>query len=324
MSPNAIKRFTRAELYDLVWSQPMTKIASSFGFSDVWLKKICNKHDIPVPGRGYWRRIETGKRGRKPTLRTLKEEEAISIAIHQAAKEKSVSDLEAVEAQKIFEQRDENRIRVPDILERPHSITAATRKNLRAQKPDEYGMLKCAQPGLFSIRVGPASVDRALCILDALLKAADRRGFRVENEADERAQGHVLVNGEAISFLIDEPSERNAHHLTDVEKARQAKGMLWGVQTYDYVPTGKLTLRVQTPYSSGIQGTFRDIARKRVEERLNEVIVAMVHVAEWTKVSRQKHAEKQSRVDAENARRADIRRRQQDVTGPHGVAHYGC
>jgi hypothetical protein len=125
MSPNAIKRFTRAELYDLVWSQPMTKIASSFGFSDAWLKKICNKHDIPVPGRGDWRRIETGKRGRKPTLRTLKEEKPISIAIHQAAKEKSVSDLDAVEAQKIFEQRDENRIRVPDILERPHSITAA-------------------------------------------------------------------------------------------------------------------------------------------------------------------------------------------------------
>ncbi len=121
-----------------------------------------------------------------------------------------------------------------------------------------------------------------------------------------------MVNGEAISFLIDEPSERNDHRLTNEEKARQSKGTLWGVQKYDYVPTGKLTLRVQTPYSSGIQGTFRDIARKKIEERLNDVIVAMVHVAEWTKVSRQKHAEKQRRVDAENARRADIRQRQQD------------
>jgi hypothetical protein len=173
MRPSGIKRFTRTELYDLVWSQPLTKIASSFGFSDVWLKKICKKYDIPVPGRGYWRRIETGKQGRKPTLRTRKEEEPISVTIYPKTKEESVSDLEAVEAQKIFEQRDENRINVPDILERPHSITAATRKQLRAQKPDEYGMLKCAQPGLFSLRVGPASADRALGILDALLKAAN-------------------------------------------------------------------------------------------------------------------------------------------------------
>src|SRR5438045_1446917 len=62
------KRFTREELYDLVWSEPMTKAAQRFGMSDVGLKKICVKNSVPVPARGYWRRLEVGKGTRRPPL----------------------------------------------------------------------------------------------------------------------------------------------------------------------------------------------------------------------------------------------------------------
>jgi hypothetical protein len=43
-------RVSRQALSDIVWSEP-----------DVALAKICRKLDIPYPGRGYWRRIQTGK-----------------------------------------------------------------------------------------------------------------------------------------------------------------------------------------------------------------------------------------------------------------------
>lgn len=55
--------FTRKELYDLVWSQPMRAVAATIGISDVALAKHCKKADIPVPIRGYWAR----KKARKPT-----------------------------------------------------------------------------------------------------------------------------------------------------------------------------------------------------------------------------------------------------------------
>jgi len=132
MSPQSIKRFTRKQLFDLVWSQPMTNAASTFGFSDVWLKKVCRKHGIPVPGRGYWRRIEAGKRSRKPPPRAHKDEESISITVHGKVKERSVTDLTAVEVQNALKQLDENRIHTSGTLERLHSITAATRKHLLA------------------------------------------------------------------------------------------------------------------------------------------------------------------------------------------------
>ncbi|WP_157874614.1 hypothetical protein [Streptomyces sp. AcH 505] len=53
--------FTRKQLYDLVWSQPMTTVAASVGISDVALAKHCKKANIPVPSRGYWARKEAGK-----------------------------------------------------------------------------------------------------------------------------------------------------------------------------------------------------------------------------------------------------------------------
>lgn len=55
------REFTRKELYELVWSQPMRSIASDVGISDVALAKHCKRADIPVPPRGYWARKQAGK-----------------------------------------------------------------------------------------------------------------------------------------------------------------------------------------------------------------------------------------------------------------------
>jgi hypothetical protein len=46
-------RLNREELYEQVWSTPMTKLAKQYQISDVGLAKICKKLKIPVPGRGY-------------------------------------------------------------------------------------------------------------------------------------------------------------------------------------------------------------------------------------------------------------------------------
>ena len=44
----------REDLYALVWSEPMVKVARRFGISDVGLAKACRRHKIPLPGRAYW------------------------------------------------------------------------------------------------------------------------------------------------------------------------------------------------------------------------------------------------------------------------------
>jgi len=56
---------TRQELYDLIWSQPAKTIAPNFGISDVALSKLCEKHEIPQPPRGYWAKVAAGRAAAK-------------------------------------------------------------------------------------------------------------------------------------------------------------------------------------------------------------------------------------------------------------------
>jgi hypothetical protein len=54
-------KFTRLELYQLVWSEPLRRLAQRFGISDVAIAKRCRKSNIPLPGKGYWAKKEAGK-----------------------------------------------------------------------------------------------------------------------------------------------------------------------------------------------------------------------------------------------------------------------
>ena len=45
---------TREELYELVWSMPMTRASKQLGVSDVMLGRVCRERRVPRPPQGYW------------------------------------------------------------------------------------------------------------------------------------------------------------------------------------------------------------------------------------------------------------------------------
>jgi len=55
-------RLTRSELHNLVWSQPMQRLAKQFSVSDVALAKSCRRAEIPMPKRGYWANHKPAKK----------------------------------------------------------------------------------------------------------------------------------------------------------------------------------------------------------------------------------------------------------------------
>jgi hypothetical protein len=64
--------FTRAELYDLVWSRPRTALAKELGVSDVAIGKHCARANVPTPAVGYWAKLSAGgKPVRLPLLLRL-------------------------------------------------------------------------------------------------------------------------------------------------------------------------------------------------------------------------------------------------------------
>jgi hypothetical protein len=82
-------RVTRRQLYELVWDQPMTKLAAQFGLSDVGLRKICHKHRVPTPPVGYWAKKAHGKRVTTKPLPNVEDEGEIIIRESSASNEPS-------------------------------------------------------------------------------------------------------------------------------------------------------------------------------------------------------------------------------------------
>jgi hypothetical protein len=130
------KQFSRQELYDLVWSTAMTTLAKQFGMSDVGLRKICVKHEIPTPPAGYWAKLQFGKKVKKIPLPAatdgVRDRVFVSIyTVRQLPQAVITADLKAREILT-------DPIAVPPSPpNRPHRVTSVTMRILKAGKADD-------------------------------------------------------------------------------------------------------------------------------------------------------------------------------------------
>jgi hypothetical protein len=65
---SAMTTISRQDLFDKVWSGPVTRVAAEFGVSDTAVRKMCRRHGIPVPSRGYWAQVAAGRTFPRPKL----------------------------------------------------------------------------------------------------------------------------------------------------------------------------------------------------------------------------------------------------------------
>jgi hypothetical protein len=311
-----IVNLTREELYRLVWSEPMTKVAARYELSDQGLKKICLKHRIPVPGRGYWQKLQSGGKAAPIALPKMTKEEPIVIRIRlkQPAQEAQMDD-EATRAEQPF-----GPVHVLETLERPHAITRSMRDELKRAKGvkfrnkvgDEYGAIHCIEPDGFLLRIHPNSEGRALRIIDAFVKACVVRGFGFKpgkRGARIGGQMRILVDDEEIEVAFEEKMRRESHKPTADEIARRKRSQFVYAPTYDYVPTDMLSIKIGPSYSSGLQSTWADTRHQRIDDRLNDVFVGIRRLSRWRKEERRKDAERQVRFEEVQRARAELRSR---------------
>ncbi len=74
-------RLTREQLYEKVWQTPVVKLAEAFGVSDVAIHKVCEKHAVPKPPRGYWAQLAFGKELERPPLGPVADPELNDVVI---------------------------------------------------------------------------------------------------------------------------------------------------------------------------------------------------------------------------------------------------
>lgn len=265
------EEYDRALLLDEVWAEPVTLVALRYGLSDVGLKKLCRRLQVPTPVRGHWAKVKCG-RGipPKPRLKAYNGDPRYllkPLKVHRPRSETTELVDERLAAVVAYEQDPAHLIKVPTRGTRWHPLVAATRDAFQTSYKDSRGLPLPAGKGL-NIAVSPEQHLRALRIANALVRALEKRGFSLvpgEHHLD------VQMFGVCLSLSIFEATKRSDYVPSDAERAAKARGEWAYWPRYRYIPSGRLEIRS----GGGYGGSFKDGTRQVVEEQLNKLIIWM-------------------------------------------------
>jgi hypothetical protein len=291
------RQITREELYKLVWSKPLTVLAKEFGMSDVGLANVCKKLNVPKPYRGYWQLVEAGRKLPIPPLPPAREGDPTRATLSPEYYRVNFKPQDPKVLNRIDgESLPENRITVAENLDNPHRLVRNTKILLRKGKPDECGRLHCWEinenrPRL-RVRVSKNALPRALLIMDALIKALEARGCKVE--AEGRTVCHV---GETeVAFYLWETVRRSERVPTEKQKEES-----WRYDRWQYTPTGELVFTLDEFWAE--RKNWRDGKKKKLEDKLNDIVAGMFAAAEKLRLREiEQREEEQRRVEAEHQR----------------------
>jgi hypothetical protein len=295
--------FTRKELYDLVWCEPMIRLARRYGLSDVGLAKVCREYDIPRPPRGYWAKKRVGRTSRQTRLPRPDDNQQIEL---QRLDECQIASrtIEKRLTEKMFdEERSALRMEVAESLRGCHALVSQANQELQAANTNQHGLIVLPERPALSLQVSKASLRRSLLIMDALLKGLEQRQYRVSN-------GPVVeISGVKLRFEISERLEV-VHEETEESSFDEPYTFRHSCFNRRLSPSGKLILHlfgVDCHWHHGCRQTWRDGGRCRLEDRLNNFVRGVIRFVAREKVQR---AEEERKAQA---RREEQQRRQQEA-----------
>ncbi|WP_298391534.1 hypothetical protein [Flavobacterium sp.] len=175
---------TRQELYDLVWENPLSKLAKKYNLSDNGLRKVCKKLDVPLPKNGYWQKIQYNKKVSKEKLPVNNTVET-SITLKFRDNSETIINGEGNELNHLTKELQnvlKETIVFPEKLTRPHQLIIDAKNDLKTKEPSYQHNIKGllnTSTGILNITVAPPSVKRALLFMDVFIKALQKRGHKI-------------------------------------------------------------------------------------------------------------------------------------------------
>jgi hypothetical protein len=273
--------FTRKELFDLVWSEPMQKLAKRFEMSDTGLAKTCKAANIPRPTRGYWAKLAAGKKvvridlpkrgpGMSATLKIGKSSHSWDIDREQILSEvlppPPVFD-ESLENVRTDAEKAVGKVPAPRSLANPHKVIEALLKK------DEGRRLKVAESKYAFLWDKPIfnSVfeKRRLRILNALFLGAARHGYKSFVGGKAAGDLSITIANSGVSFTLEQFGRRKRQNQWHRDREPvEGKG-------------GPMELIIDDwNVEEGTRLSWRDDKDGRIEDDLTEILVAMIVIAE--------------------------------------------
>lgn len=289
---------TRAVLFDQIWAQPMTKLAVIYRVSATALVKACRKAAIPVPPQGYWNKLAYGKPVvKRPSLPPAPPGYSATVTIQPSSPPLGIDPV--VDARAKDEKKPENHIQVPDQLRNPHPLVQDVAASLSKATRDGRGMVSTsADPSVFKMRVSPAEKPRALRIMDAFIKALEKRGYAVS------AAG-VTIEGQRVALAIEEKETRTPHVVTRSELAAARDFYARKPPSWDYAPGGGLTLWTNEYvwWRKDLRKRWSDGRSTKLEVMLNDMLIGIVAIG----AALRQRADEQRREAEERAEQERLR-----------------
>lgn len=222
------KNLTREELYDLVWNEPLIKVAPALGLSDNGLRKICTRMNIPLPKAGHWQKLLFGKKINKPSLPAYSGDNIIEFTCNSKNKKNIAGNSSPLKIlQKEIEDTLQPYLKVPEKLSKPDKLIIAARESLN--RNDRYtvnGILSCLR-GELNIRATKKYIPRALRFMDTFIKLLRIRGYEIRIED---IPTYVYVKNQKFEISLREKTKRESRSDRPFSS--------------DYLPTGLLVFKV--------------------------------------------------------------------------------
>lgn len=317
------KTISRKELYNLVWSKPMTKAAADFGISDVGLRKVCVRNLIPTPPLGYWAKKQAGYDVHQPELPVATDKKTEQITIYGF---ESTLPEEVIQVMETARQKVQARTLIP--LSSPegelHPAIRATAKVLRKAKPSD-NVIYASNSNHCGIEVGVASVERTIVILDAIAHGLNQQGLALEPAGTKM---RVSKGPDELTFNFIERVETQKHIPTPEEVTKEEKRLAkrerdirlgnWNYDNntkaypeFDYIRTGELGIQIADQYVRGARRSWKDGKTQKVEDLIDEIAVGIVAYLEGVKARREEHERWQREWKEREQRRALAKKHQE-------------
>ncbi len=189
------EKFTRKELYDLIWSKPLTTLAKEYQISDNGLRKKCKTHNIPLPKMGHWNKVKFNKKLEVIPLPNEKESENQFIILNSREERENNEEHILTKLARVtseIKMECPTLINVKDKLIKPDILVQEAREDLKTKKPrrlgDHFEPVRTSV-NVLGIHVAKENVQSSLCFMDAFIKLAKKRGHEIVN----RQYGTIII-----------------------------------------------------------------------------------------------------------------------------------
>jgi len=233
--------FSRKQLYDMVWKEPLSKLSKKYKISDNGLRKVCRSMKVPFPRHGYWQKVQSGKKSVKVKfIEKFDGKLYCTLFLREKDTNSAESIISPLKSLMIEIENDESlSLKVPDRLSNPDDLIIQARRSFEDKKKNwgQWGNenITSKYNGL-NISVTPKSIGRVLRFMDTLIKLLKKRGHHIEISGENT---YIRIYGEKIEVSLREKSKRIKTKRPD---------SLWF--DTELKPTGKLSLKIDRYYSS--------------------------------------------------------------------------